>query len=113
MPVGACGVALDDVPGTLARLKEARAVCVDLMTKLCNDIGNETETCKMVKTRTEQLAPENCKSMHEKYPAVVAQLKMMQEQGGMMGGGRPPGGGGVRPMPPGHPPPPTGGSDPH
>jgi len=100
IPNAACGAALEDVPTTLARLKAARESCTELVTKLCTELGNGTETCKMVRTKTERMAPENCKSMLENYPQVIAQLKMMQEQGGMMGGGRPMGG---RPMPPGMP----------
>lgn len=100
IPNSACGMALEEVPSTLARLKAARESCTELVTKLCDELGKETDTCKMVTEKTERLSPENCRSMLENYPAVIAQLKMMQEQGGAMGGGRPMGG---RPMPPGGP----------
>lgn len=100
IPNSACGMALEEVPSTLARLKAARESCTELVTKLCTELGKETDTCKMVTEKTERLAPENCRSMLDNYPAVIAQLKMMQEQGGAMGAGRPMGG---RPMPPGGP----------
>jgi len=106
MPPGACGAALEDVPATLTQLKKAREVCDTLAGKLCDDLGKESETCKLVQSKTQQMPPANCRSMQENYSAVLGQLKMMEQQGGMMGGARPGGPGGMRPMPPsppGHP----------
>ncbi len=112
LPLSACNAALDQVPETLERLKKAREVCVTLTKKLCDDLGPESETCKLVKTKTATIPPEGCKSMTDNYDAVLGQLKMMEQQGGMMGGGGPPGAsphgmrpggmrpGGMRPMPP-------------
>ncbi|HMR77902.1 MAG TPA: hypothetical protein PKD61_22485 [Polyangiaceae bacterium] len=115
MPFAACNAALEDVPGTLERLKAARAVCDTLVEKLCADLGKESATCGMVKSKTDNIPPENCRGMMGNYDAVLGQLKMLEQQQGMMGGpgmGGPPGGmrpggpgGGMRPtsMPPGHP----------
>jgi hypothetical protein len=117
LPVSACSMALQEVPATLSRIKEVRQVCTDLVDKLCGDLGNDSPTCAMVRRRTETITPENCRSMQESYPEVIAQLRMMEQQGGMMRGG--PGGGGppggmhppMRPapggLPPGHPPAPS------
>ncbi len=123
LPVAACGAALEDVPGTLARLKAVRQPCADLVAKLCKDLGPQTNTCKMVKAKTETFPPEACKSMQSHYGAVIGQLRMLEQRGGMMGGahgasphggpGGPPGAapphGMMRPIPmhpgTGHPPP--------
>jgi len=97
MPMAACGIALEDVSATLAQLKKAREVCVSLAAKLCADLGKESSTCQLVQSKTQQMAPANCRQMQENYAAVIGQLRMMEQQGGMMGGARP---GGMRPMPP-------------
>ncbi len=106
MPFAACSAALEDVPGTIERLKQARAVCDTLVGKLCKDLGEESATCGMVKSKTANIPPENCRSMMGNYDSVIAQLKMLEKQQGMMGRGHPGGmrpGGGMRPMPPGGP----------
>lgn len=102
MPPAACNVALEDVSSTLVQLKKAREVCVILTNKLCADLGKESQTCQLVQSKTQQMAPANCRQMQANYEAVLGQLKMMEQQGGMMMGGARPGG--MRPMqPPGHP----------
>lgn len=111
----ACTAALEDVPGTLTRIQQARQTCVDLADKLCADLGKDSSTCDLVKKKTGTIPPEGCKSMMGNYEAVLAQLRMLEQQGGMMPGGQ--GGphgapGGMRApmrmptpvgMPPGHP----------
>jgi hypothetical protein len=103
MTPAACNVALDDVSSTLAQLKKAREICVTLANKLCADLGKESQTCQLVQSKTQQMAPANCRQMQANYDAVLGQLKMMEQQGGMMMGGPRPGG--MRPPmpPPGHP----------
>jgi hypothetical protein len=96
LPIAACGAALEDVPDTLSRLSKAREVCVDLVTKLCSDLGKESQECGLVRTKAETIPPEACRSMQENYPAVLAQLRTMQEQGALMKGMQGAG-------PPGHP----------
>jgi hypothetical protein len=105
MPSAACNVALADVSSTLGQLKKAREICVNLANKLCTDLGKESQTCQLVQSKTQQMAPANCRQMEANYAAVLGQLKMMEQQGGMMMGG--PRAGGMRPSmpPPGHPPP--------
>ena len=99
LPVAACGAALEDVPGTLARLEKARAACTNLVSKLCKDLGPQSNTCGMVKSRTESIKPENCRSMLDHYDAVLGQLRMLEQRGGAHMTGAPPGGA----SPHGHP----------
>lgn len=83
LPTAACGAALQDVPGTLQKVKAARADCDKLVTKLCKDIGEDT--CKMVTERTGSFPPERCTGMLKNYDQVLSQLKRMEKQGGMGG----------------------------
>jgi hypothetical protein len=119
MPQSACGVALDDVPATVAQLKKAREVCVNLVNKLCDDLGKDSQACIFVRSRTEQMPPERCRAMQENYASVLNQLQTMSQSGGMMGGPGSHPGGGMRPMMPGRmpggpggPPPGAGGPPP-
>jgi protein-disulfide isomerase len=75
MPAAACAIALSDFDHTKKKLGEARKSCEELTTKLCAEIGKETETCQMVATQTKQFPPERCATMLEHYAEVVADLK--------------------------------------
>jgi protein-disulfide isomerase len=75
LPASACVAASADFAFTKNKLGEARKSCDELSTKLCAEIGAETETCTMVKTQTKQFPPERCKMMMEHIPEVVADLK--------------------------------------
>jgi hypothetical protein len=94
----ACGVALEDVPATLSKIKTARADCEKLVGKLCAELGKDSETCKMVTDRTQMFPATRCTEMLGNYDQVLGSLKQMEERkkGGGMGH---PGG-----PPPGHPP---------
>jgi hypothetical protein len=83
LPTAACGAALDDVAGTLEKLKAARADCNKLVSKLCKDLGEDTATCKMVTERTESFPAERCTQMLKSYDQVLNQLKRMEQQAGM------------------------------
>ncbi len=110
LPEAACGTALEDIPATLEKVKAARADCDKLVSKLCNDLGKETGTCKMVTERTESFPADRCTEMLKSYDKVLSQLKTMEERGGPgVPHGGPPGG------PHGAPPPgaPHGGPTPH
>jgi protein-disulfide isomerase len=75
MPPAACTAAAADFAFTKTKLADARKACDELTTKLCGEVGNETETCTMVKAQTKQFPPERCKMMMEHLPEVVADLK--------------------------------------
>jgi protein-disulfide isomerase len=80
LPTGACQSALAEVPATVKKLESARSVCTDLVERLCNDIGKDTETCKMVRDKTASFPTSRCKEMAGNYEAVVEQLKEMEKQ---------------------------------
>jgi hypothetical protein len=90
LPAGVCNVALKQVPATLEQVKATRAVCDQLVTKLCTDLGDASETCKMVKTKTASFPPAQCREMLKNYDQVLGQLKRIGQQR-MMAPGMPPG----------------------
>jgi len=65
---------------TLGKVKEQRKLCDQLASKLCGEIGKETDTCKLVETQTKQFQPERCKMMFDHYQEVLAELKKMEEK---------------------------------
>ena len=75
MPPSACAAAVADFAVTKQKLASARKSCDELTTKLCKEIGEQTDTCEMVKTQTKQFPPERCTMMMEHYAEVVADLK--------------------------------------
>ncbi len=79
-----CEDALLNVPATLAKVKAARANCDSLANKLCTDVMNDPDTCKMIKSRSVSFPPEQCKEMLEHYDEVLTQVKMFAQQGGGM-----------------------------
>jgi hypothetical protein len=90
LPVAACNAALADMPGTLDRIKAARASCDKLLTKLCGDLGKESTGCQLVTAKTPSIPPEACDDMLGKYDEVLGQLKMIgQRPPGMPGMGGP------------------------
>lgn len=108
LPTAACDEALEAVPDTLAKVKEARQGCERLVSKLCQDVGPGTPTCEMVREKTPSFPPDRCDAMLENYDQVLGQLRMMEQAQGRMvpsgpvghdGHGHPP----VAPMPPAGP----------
>ncbi len=75
LPVSACTAAINDMDYTLARLDERGDVCEGLWDKLCKDIGDETETCKMVRSRSEEFDPKDCEAMLAEYDQVVEEVR--------------------------------------
>lgn len=78
MPPEACSAGLKNVDFSVKRLSALRATCDELVKKLCEAVG-EGSTCEMVKTKTKQFPPEQCKQMMEHLPEVVSSLKQMEE----------------------------------
>jgi protein-disulfide isomerase len=80
MPPEACAAGLANVAFSATKLSEKRKSCVELVTKLCADIGPDTATCTMVKDRTKEFPPERCDEMMKHYPEVVADLKRQEDK---------------------------------
>jgi protein-disulfide isomerase len=75
MPPAACAAGVAEIAFTKGKLGEARKSCDELMTKVCAEIGDKTESCEMVKTQTKTFPPERCSMMLQHVPEIVADLK--------------------------------------
>jgi len=78
MPASACQAALAEVDMALARITASKQICTDLQVKLCNDIGNDTEACNLVKQQTPNFPADRCKMMMEQYDNVLKDLQRME-----------------------------------
>jgi protein-disulfide isomerase len=80
MPAAACAAALADFGGTQAKLEQRRKVCDEMVSKLCKDLGPETETCDMVKTQSKNIPPDQCSKMMSQYTELLADLKKRESR---------------------------------
>lgn len=78
LPPESCKVALAHVDYSLKKIGEKRAQCDNLMNKLCKDIGEKTDSCKLVREQTPQFPPERCQMMLAHYDQVLKSLKMRE-----------------------------------
>ena len=74
----ACKAAGKDISYAIQKLGDQRKVCDQLASRLCKDIGDTTETCKMVQTQTKTFPPDRCSSMIAHYTEVLADLRRME-----------------------------------
>ena len=81
LPDDLCKAGMEEkaMAATLAKVELARKDCTDLATKLCTDLGDETESCKMVREQTPNFPPQRCTTMMERYDEVLADLKKREE----------------------------------
>jgi len=79
LPPSACKAAQADMEYTTGKIAELRKDCTDLATKLCTDIGEDTESCSMVKEQTPNFPPPRCKMMLDRYDEVLADLRKREE----------------------------------
>lgn len=75
---GACRAAVKDFSVTTGKLKALRAKCDELITALCDGVGKDTETCKMVTEKTATFPPEQCEKMLEQKDKIVEDLKKQE-----------------------------------
>lgn len=80
IPPEACQTALANVPATLAKVKNARSTCQELVDKLCKDIGEDTDSCKLVREKTPSFPSERCKQMMGEYDKVLGSLQAMEKK---------------------------------
>jgi predicted DsbA family dithiol-disulfide isomerase len=78
LPDAACRAALAEMPEIAARIRQARASCVEIEDRLCADLGAESTACLLVREQTPNLAPERCRTMLESYDEVLRQLVCME-----------------------------------
>lgn len=76
----ACTAAKRDIGYTVSRIEGKRKACTDLVSRLCKELGEQTETCKMVQKQTKTFQPERCTMMLGRYAEVLADLKKMEDQ---------------------------------
>lgn len=74
----ACKAAVKDIAVTAGKLKALRAKCDELVTTLCDAIGKDTETCKMVTEKTASFPPEQCDKMLEQKDKIIEDLKKQE-----------------------------------
>ncbi len=75
----ACRAVNRDADYAVKKLAEKRKDCQKLVTQLCTDLGQNTDTCKMVQTQTKTFPPERCTMMLGRYKDVLGELKKMEE----------------------------------
>lgn len=80
LPPKACQGALADVETTVTKIKSERASCDQLVTKLCKEIGEDSQSCKMVREKTPSFPVAQCDKMLQNYPKVVAELQKMEKK---------------------------------
>jgi protein-disulfide isomerase len=79
MPPEACAAGLKDVDYTAKKLAAAQKSCDELVQKLCEAVGPDTQSCQLVTTETKKFPPEKCKMMLEHLPEVTAELQKMED----------------------------------
>jgi len=78
MPAKACEAGLADIEFSYNRFVEMKKQCTDLGDRLCADLGEDTQTCKMVRSKVPELAPAQCKGMVAEYAKVLADLQKQE-----------------------------------
>ncbi len=78
-PMSLCKAGLADIGYTVKKLDEAKVKCQELATRICKDLGTETDTCKQVKKVTPDMPPERCVEMVEHYDEVITGLRKQEE----------------------------------
>lgn len=78
MPPKACEAGLADLAYSDGKVAELKKKCDELGNRLCSDLGEDTETCKMVRARIPELAPEQCQGMLDQYAQVLADLERQE-----------------------------------
>ncbi|MEZ4427253.1 MAG: thioredoxin domain-containing protein [Nannocystaceae bacterium] len=78
LPAEACALANADLPAVFAKIDEIPDPCKALLDRLCGELGEDTQTCKMVRTQGASFPPAQCEQMTQQYDQVIGQLKAME-----------------------------------
>jgi len=78
MPPDACTAGLKDIEFSVKKLAASQKACDELVQKLCEAVGPQSQSCKLVTTETKQFPPEKCKMMMGHLAEVTAELKKME-----------------------------------
>jgi protein-disulfide isomerase len=79
MPPEACEAGMKNVAFSAAQFKKLGSKCDELIDKLCKGVGEDTQTCAMVRTKTKQFPPEQCKMMLPDADKIIVELKQQEE----------------------------------
>ena len=79
MPSKACAIARQDEKNIESRIRELRKPCTSLVDHLCDDLGNDKDTCGMVQSQTAGFTVERCRLLSQHYPEVIAELRKTAE----------------------------------
>ena len=74
----ACTAALRDVDESLRKLAAQRTPCDQLVSKLCADLGPDTESCRMVTARTPEIPTDGCTKMLAQYDMLLAEMRQRE-----------------------------------
>ncbi len=94
LSVESCRRELGALSSTVERIEASRADCATLVTRLCGDLGEDTDKCRLVQVRTPALPAEGCTEFLGKYESVLADLQNMDQSRIPRGGPRGPQGSG-------------------
>jgi protein-disulfide isomerase len=80
LPPSACVAAIQDFPQVEKQIDVERKVCVELMERLCKDLGPDTATCAMVREQTPTFPREHCEQLTGAYDQVLPELQKQEAQ---------------------------------
>lgn len=98
LPPEACQAGLQNVDYTRRTAVSRAAPCLLLVEKLCSSLGQDSESCELVRDQTPSFPPERCELMLQHLDEVLADLQkrddasrpLTQEKWASVTGGNPP-----------------------
>jgi protein-disulfide isomerase len=79
MPPEACSAGMKNIDYSVKKLAQSNKACDELVQKLCEAVGPETQSCKLVAGETKKFGAEKCKMMMQHLPEVIGELKTMED----------------------------------
>lgn len=76
----ACAAAMVDTEALFTRLEAERGDCETLVSRLCNDLGATSQSCRLVTEKTPQFPADQCGRMLENYDTVLDQLREQERR---------------------------------
>ncbi len=75
----ACSAGLQDFEATKAKLKKQGKKCDELVAKLCAGVGEDTDSCRMVKEKSKAFPPAQCAAMMAQVDDIVRELQQQEK----------------------------------
>lgn len=76
----ACAAALTNFNSSVQKIADKRKPCIELVDRLCADLGPTTGSCNTVKTSTPSFSVERCTAMLGTYADVLKPLKVQEDK---------------------------------